>query len=159
MPKTYPVLPAAEPTTLVIHCGDPRFREAFTRFPTEELGLQNGEWVPYVPPGGIASLSEPMSVPKEFKVLKDAIAFYIDHFRSIHTIVIVNHEDCAKYKAMQKIVPLFLGSHADMPSRQRSDLVKVAQTILGFLGRPVEVKQYFAKFANSEHTEITFEAV
>jgi carbonic anhydrase len=157
--KTYPALPNAEPTTLIIHCGDPRFQQAFARFPEEELGLRPGEWVALVPPGGIASFTEPLAFPKEFKVLKDAVAFYAEHFASIHTIVIVNHEDCGKYKAMQKIVPLFLGASNDLLGRQRNDLPKVAQTILGFLGRPVKVKQYMAKFANPEHTQVAIEAV
>jgi len=43
--------------------------------------------------------------------------------------------------------------------RQRNDLPKVAQAILGFLGRPVQVKQYLAKFANPEHTQVVIEPV
>ena len=157
--KTYPAHPSAEPTTLMIYCGDSRFQEAFARFPEEELGLRRGEWMALVPPGGVASLTEPLAFPKEFKVLKDAIAFYVDHFASIRTIVIVNHEDCRKYKAMQKIVPLFFGPANDLLGRQRNDLPKVAQAILGFLGRPVQVKQYLAKFANPEHTQVVIETV
>ena len=83
--KTYPVLPVATPDTIVLWCGDPRFQEAVGRFIEDDLGLKHGQYVPLTLAGGVASLSEPMSLPKEFKYLKETIEFFLGHFQSINS--------------------------------------------------------------------------
>jgi hypothetical protein len=159
-PKTYPVLQSANPTALALYCGDPRFQEAIEQFLEEELGLKKGQYVPLVPPGGAASLSEQLkrSLPKEFKFLSEAVQFYLKQFESISEVVVINHEDCRKYQALQKSLgSIFLRISEAMTDLQRQDLAEMLQTILGLTSRNVGVSRYYAKFSNPEKTQIIFE--
>ncbi len=49
--------------------------------------------------------------------------------------------------------------NGNIPDRQRSDLHKVTQVVSRILPEQIEVRRYYAKFANPEHTQVTFEAV
>jgi hypothetical protein len=56
-------------------------------------------------------------------------------------------------------MPSFIRKLDELVDRQKVDLAKVAQMVAGFAGRHVEVDKYFAKFANSERTQVVFEKV
>ena len=155
--KTYPAFPHPEPKAIVIFCGDPRFLSATTSFIVEELGLKQGEYLPFSVPGGIASLSEPFALPKDFKVLKEGLAFYLECMSSITRVILINHEDCKKYHALcEKLGSLAL-LRGTTPERQRDDLKKVAAMVAGLVSHELVIEKYYAKFANKEHTQVVFE--
>ncbi len=154
----YPAMPVGRPVALVIHCGDPRFYEATKRFLIAELNLNEGQYVPLVPPGAIASLAEPDNLQAEFEYLKGVVGFYLGHFQSIGQVVLINHEDCAKYRTMHKAIGEgFIGSFRDIAHRQCCDLSAAAETILGLVEREIETHLFYARFTNPEMTEVTFE--
>ena len=154
----YPGMPVGRPVALVIHCGDPRFHEATKQFLAAELNLNEGQYVPLVPPGAVASLAEPDNLQAEFEYLKSVAAFYLGHFQSIGQVVLINHEDCGKYRAMHKAIGEgFIGSFRDITHRQCCDLSAAAETILGLVEREIETHLFYARFANIEMTEVTFE--
>jgi hypothetical protein len=157
--KTFPVLSSASPTAVAVYCGDPRFQAATKQFLESELGMKDGEYVPVIVGGGVASLTEPLLRPKEFKYLKDLLALYLGHFRSVRRVVVINHEDCAKYRVMSEgLGSKFLRNFIDdMVGRQMDDLQKVTKVIAS-LSHGIQVERYFARFANPEHTEAVFEA-
>jgi hypothetical protein len=157
--KTYPAFPHPEPKAIILFCGDPRFLAATTSFITEELGFKEGEYLPLSVPGGIASLSEPFALPKDFKVLKEGLQFYLEHMGSITEVVLINHEDCRKYHALVEKLGVLSKIRGTMAERQYDDLEKVAAMASGLVARRITVRRYYAKFANPEHTQVVFEAV
>lgn len=155
--RVYPVLSAAAPTTLVLHCGDARFHTAINRFIAEELKLMDGEYVSVVVSGGVASLCEQYIRPREFKFVRDMMKLYLNRFDSISKVVLISHEDCGKYKLLNKHVgPTFLEGFETMTHRQRSDLTKVGTAVAGIFSG-VQVERYFLKYSNEEHTQAVFE--
>ncbi len=152
--KTYPAFPHPEPEAIIVFCGDPRFQGAIASFIAEELHLKPGDFLPFSVPGGIASLSEQFARPKDFKVLKEGLEFYLTRLRTIRKVILINHEDCKKYHDLCENLGFL-----NIPDRQRSDLHKVTQVVSRILPEPIEVQRYYAKFANPEHTLVTFEAV
>jgi|HubBroStandDraft_5_1064220.scaffolds.fasta_scaffold204569_2 hypothetical protein len=158
-PKTYPASPHPEPEAIIVFCGDPRFQGAIASFISEELHLQPGEFLPFSVPGGIASLSEQFARPKDFKVLKEGLEFYLTRLRTIRKVILINHEDCKKYHDLcERLGPSSL-LNGNIPDRQRNDLHKVSQVVLRIIPEQIEVQRYYAKFANPEHTQVTFEQV
>lgn len=158
-PKTYPASPHPEPEAIVVFCGDPRFQGAIASFIAEELGFKPGEFLPFSVPGGIAALSEPFARPKDFKVLREGLEFYLTRLRTIRKVILINHEDCKKYHDLcERLGPLSL-VEGTIIGRQRSDLHKVTQVVSKIVADNLEIKRYFARFANPEHTQVTFEAV
>lgn len=156
--KTYPTLSVATPKTLVIWCGDPRIQEAVNLFLQQELQLKYGEYVPVTVLGGVASLSEPLSIPKEFKYMKETVEFCLEHFASLQKIVLINHEDCAKYKAVrEKLGSLFLRGFGSVTDRQLHDLAVVAKALAELSPHPIEFEGYYGKYANLGHTQLFFE--
>lgn len=120
---------------LVIHCGDPRFQDAFRRFITEELGYRN--YVPIVIGGGVHAFGVQSFLPKNFKILWEQIKFFVKEGR-IRNVVIINHDDCAWYKKMKGYHPM-----VRLATRGKLDLVVAARTILrDFAG--VTVRSYWA---------------
>jgi hypothetical protein len=158
-PKTYPAFANPEPEAIVVFCGDPRFQSAIASFIAEELGLGAGQFLPFSVPGGVASLSEQFARPKDFKVLKEGLEFYLTRLRTIRKVILINHEDCKKYHDLcERLGPLSL-INGNIPDRQKSDLHKVTQVVSRILSEPIEIQRYYAKFTNPEHTQVTFEAV
>ena len=155
--KTYVIVRDANPDTLVIHCGDARMQGAFAEFISQELSLSMGQYVLFVPRGGGGQLLNPMTLPKEFKSMKDTIEFYCGHFRGIKRIVVINHEDCGYYKALaEKVAGVAAGAHID-PHKSLPVIGKIITDLLGHLGMKLEL--YFAKFADTERTKVFFEKV
>ncbi len=88
-PKTYPRFAASGTGGDHCLCGDPRF-QAIASFISEELHLQSGEFLPFSVPGGIASLSEQFARPKDFKVLKEGLEFYLTRLRTIRKVILIS---------------------------------------------------------------------
>jgi len=155
--QVFSVLPMAAPQVLIIFCGDPRIQTPVNEFIHQSLGLQDGMYIPLTIPGGIASLTEASALPKEFKYVKEAVEFYVARFPSIERIVLINHEDCAKYQALQAKIGPFFRRAENMAHRQADDLAIIEKVLRAFLPRPMSFERYYAKFANPEHTQMVFE--
>ncbi len=161
----FPVVQNPKPKALVVHCADVRFRRAFRNFiegdtETGCLGFKEEEYVSLVIPGGVSSLSEVLTLPKQFKVAKEQIESITDHFPTITHVVLINHEDCAPYETLRsKIGAAFLRRVSSLLERQQIDLVQAAKTIMGFGTIQASVEVYMAKFANQDHTQVTFETI
>ncbi len=120
---------------LVIHCGDPRFQEAFRQFITRELGFRN--YIPIIIGGGIHAFGMQTFMPKNFKILWEQVKFFIKEGR-VNQVIIINHEDCAWYKKMKGYHPT-----VSLPVKGRFDLRTAARLILrDFAG--VSVHSYWA---------------
>ena len=150
-------LAEARPHAIVIYCSDPRFQQAFREFVGNELHLQEGEYVPLVVSGGVASLSEPLRLPKEFKFMKERIGFFLGRFDSIRRIVLINHEDCRHYEALKSSLgAIFLQHLHHMTERQIRDLTLVAKALLG-LGAPgLQIELYYARMVKNGATTVRF---
>ncbi len=143
--RTYPLL-EAHPRAIVIHCGDPRFQKAFTDFIRTELQLQDGDCIPIVVSGAVASLSEPLRLPKEFKFMKERLEFLFERFDSITRVVLINHEDCRHYEAMREALgKVFLQHVPHMSERQVRDLKVVARMLLGYASGGRQIELYYAR--------------
>jgi hypothetical protein len=156
-PKTYRTIAVAAPRVLVVFCGDPRFQGPVRQFLDNELGLKEGEYLPFVIRGGVASFTVMNFFSKEGKYVTEGAVNYIKQFGSIDKVILINHEDCGKYKLLQKSAPFFFEGVKDMRLRQRSDLLGVAQQLLALMPRHLEIEKYYASFSNSSKTEVVFE--
>ncbi len=157
--KIYDLIDAA-PEAVVVHCSDPRFQSAFAGFIKNELHLGDGKYIPLVVSGGVATLSEPFMLPKEFKFMKERFRFFLERFDSIREIVLINHEDCRHYDWLRNFIgKLFLQRFHDMAERQQDDLKKVAKVLLGLASSRIEIKLYYAKFADAGKSKVVFEEV
>ncbi|MFA4936726.1 MAG: hypothetical protein WC575_00315 [Patescibacteria group bacterium] len=162
----FPVDLDSNPEAIIIHCDDPRFQNAFRNFIEGQqekgcLELAQGKYVPIIIPGGISSLSEMDALPKHFKVTKEQIEFILDHFHSVKVVILINHEDCQAYESLREKIGTntFLRSLRDMAERQKVDLSKVSKFLVKHFFTGTNFKLYFAKFANEQHTQVTFEEV
>lgn len=161
----FPVTTDAKPRALVVHCVDPRFQKAFRNFIEGDeakgcLGLQQEEYVALVIPGGTSSMSDAMALPKQFKVLKDQFDFILGHFPSIGQVILINHEDCGAYKFLsERIGGAFLRKFGSILERQKFDLAAVAKEIMGLDSFKAKIRVYMAKFANAEHTQVSFQEI
>lgn len=141
------LLNESPPQAVVIHCGDPRFQDAFRSFLKDELKLRN--YVPIVLGGGIYPFGVQHLLPKNFKILYEQIKFYLKE-RKINRVVIINHDDCKWYEKFQ-------GYTASIPlsDRLKEDLKSAAKHLsLDYLH--VRVETYHARL---EGKEIFFEEV
>lgn len=155
--KLYKAHGEAKPRAIAIYCVDPRFQEATEQFLSEELDLPKGAYVPFALGGGVASLTEPLRLPKDAKYVRDLISFYADHFPTVSRIILVNHEDCGKYATLVAAVPLLRKLAGHVSDRQKDDLRRVTEMIQRFLPRQMAIERYYASFANSERTLVKFE--
>lgn len=157
--KVYDLIDAA-PAAIVVHCSDPRFQRAFAEFIKNELRLEEGKYIPLVVSGGVGSLSEPLKLPKEFRFMRERIRMFLDRFDAIAQIVLINHEDCRHYDWLRNFIgKLFLQRFHDMAERQQDDLKKVAKVLLGLASSRIEIKLYYAKFADAGKSKVVFEEV
>lgn len=153
----YSIRPVASPKALVVFCGDPRFQAPVKQFLEKELGLAEGDFVALGVAGGAASLNVGDVRPKEAKYVREAISFYLDCFGEISRIVLINHEDCAKYRAFEESLPLFSHFFGGLIEKQKADLKNSALSLLRLAGKPITVESYYAAFANPEHTLVEFQ--
>lgn len=153
-------LAESRPQAIVVYCGDPRFQRAIREFIANELHLQDEEYFPLVVSGGVASLSEPMKLPKEFKFMKERIELILKLFGSIRRVVLINHEDCRHYEAMKtSLGSIFLQHFQHMTERQIRDLTQVAKTVLA-LGAPgLQVELYYARIVKNGEPTVQFDKI
>ncbi len=152
----YSIQPVAAPRALAVHCGDPRFQEPIAKFLAGELGLQSGQYVPLVVAGGVASLMAGDMLPKEAKFVREAVALYLDLFATLDRVILINHEDCGKYRALERTLPFYLGARGQtLIDRQRLDLQQAVAALTARHG--IAVESYYAAFSNPSHTLVHFE--
>ncbi len=157
--KTYPLVDAC-PRAIVIHCSDPRFQKAFADFIRTELGLGDGEYIPLVISGGIASLSEPLKLPKEFKFMKERIELFLERFHSIKRIILINHEDCRHYDELKSVLGrLFLQRVQSWGEKQVNDLKTVSKMLLDYAVPGLKVELYYAHLCGADKSTVVFEKV
>jgi len=141
---TYQITEVA-PSAIVIHCGDPRFQDAFREFVTEELGIAS--YVPIVIGGGINAVGIQSFLPKNFKVLYGQVKFFVKE-AGIKRIIIINHQDCRWYEKMKSYRPTM-----DVITQGRSDLVAAAAEFVESF-TDVDVETYYARL---DGKTVTFE--
>jgi len=160
-PIVYEAMPEAAPQAIVVYCSTPRFQMAFEQFIERELGLSKGQFIPLVIAGGAGVLAHPERLPKEFKFMRDRFELFRKNYPSIRRIVLINHEDCAYYRMLTEKIPAFLRRHTDSEHHEaRDDLGPIAAIftrLLTHLG--VQVELYYARFADADHTQVTFERI
>lgn len=123
------------PQALVIHCGDPRFQEAFRQFIREELGITS--YAVIIAGGGVHSLGMQTFLPKNFKILWEQIKFFIKQQR-VPQVIVINHEDCLWYDKMKGYHPKL-----DKLLKGKLDVLTAAKVILGDFPL-VEVRAFWA---------------
>ena len=69
------------PKALIIHCGDPKFQKAFREFKRDKLGLEEGQYIPLIVPGSIASLCVGTFLPKNLKIMREQIELLLSTIR------------------------------------------------------------------------------
>ncbi|MDP3696791.1 MAG: hypothetical protein Q8R55_02040 [Candidatus Taylorbacteria bacterium] len=119
--KLYP-LTEGDSDSLLIHCSDPRFQDAFYEFTRKELGLKRP--APITIPGCTASFGVQGFMPKRWHALRSWIELMAEH-NKFQRVVIINHDDCKGYSSVAK----FLGGLANVSTSQRKHLHDMARYI------------------------------
>lgn len=151
VPKgAYRAIAHAKPTCCRVCCSDPRFRNAFRDWTIDELGLNQGQFVPINIAGGPAVLAHKDKMPDQYEFLMEQIKFFLHHFPSINKVVIVGHEDCGFYSRIP--------GHPDLTHKEKKDLHR-AVTALSKELNDIEILASYAFFADDAKTVICFENV
>jgi carbonic anhydrase len=151
MTRIYKAIKDPKPKAIIIRCSDPRFRIAFRDFAVEELGLNQGEFVPINVAGGPAALAHYKTKVCDFNYLMHQIVFFIKNFESIQKIIIIGHQDCGYYKTII--------NHPDMEDKEKKDLPRAARIISKIKFRDIKIESYYARFTDENHAEIIFEKI
>jgi hypothetical protein len=155
--KVYP-LHETPPQAVVIHCSDPHFQPAFRQFVSESLHLHEGEYLPLIVPGGAASLSEPLRLPEDFKFMKERLEFFLDQFKTVNRVIVVNHEDCPHYRMFMDLLgQRILQRFASLGDRQKADLTSVGKYILELAAPGTKVELYFARIIPGTERKVVFD--
>jgi hypothetical protein len=110
--------------------------------------------------GGVASLSEPLKLPKEFKYIKDRILFFLERFHTVNRVVLINHEDCRHYAALSSSLgAIFLQHLGHITDRQKRDLTLVAKTLLGWGTPGLQIELYYARLVKNGVTTVHFDKI
>jgi hypothetical protein len=144
------------PKALIIHCGDPRFQKAFREFKSEKLGLEEGQYIPLIVPGSVASLCVGTFLPKNLKIMREQIELLLKHYAT-ERIILINHEGCRSYGAMVAKLQHVLTS--DVNAKQMEDLEFAAGLIRQIsqrYGAHPKVELYMAR-VRKEDGEIVFD--
>jgi len=137
-----------KPTMLRIACSDPRFRIAFKGFTIEHLGFQPGQFVPIDIGGGPAALAHEILLNRDFDFLMSQIKFFLGHFPTIKTVVLIGHQDCGYYKTIP--------DHPDLKDKEKRDLPRAVNSLRSRLSDDVQVLAYYASL---EYERIAFEDI
>ena len=158
MTKTYATSPMISPDTIVICCSSSRFQPAFKEFIKDQLGLSEGDYIPFILPGAGGGLARPNILPKDFKIMKERLELLQKEYKSVRRVVIINHEDCAYYRSLKDRVPEFIRSFHSHVSQD--DMKVISQVFANLLSHlKMQLECYYAKFADADHTQVTFEKV
>ena len=158
-PKTFELIDTP-PKAIVLHCSDPRFQRAFAQFIREDLHLQEGEYVPMIITGSVASLAEPLMMPKEFKFMRERVEQVLEWFGSINRIILINHEDCRHYEYLRnKFGGLFMRHAGHITEKQKRDMQEVARKLFALVAPAREVRLYYARIVGNGEKKIVIEEV
>jgi hypothetical protein len=150
----YPALLDPHCDAILVHCSDPRFQPAFREFAATELGLGPADVMSLVVSGGASVLAHPLRLPKEFKFMRDRLAFYRAVMPSLKRVVLINHEGCRYSRALKKRV-LGEGAEDDGQHDLRVVRARLAPTLAQLELVP---ELFYARFCEGG-THITFERV
>jgi hypothetical protein len=146
------------PKALIIHCGDPKFQKAFREFKSRELGLEEGQYIPLIVPGSVASLCVGTFLPKNLKIMREQIELLLKHYPS-ERVILINHEGCRSYGAIAAKLQHVISTNIGV--KQVDDLKFAAamiREIVRHFGGRTEVEMYMAR-VRKEDGEIVFERV
>jgi hypothetical protein len=149
------------PKALVIHCSDPRFQKAFKDFIHNNLGLAEGEYIPIIVPGSIASLGSSISIllPKRQKVLLDNIKLMFERNQGTTIrLILFNHEDCRSYAEIFGKLKKYIAKLPDAIEREVSDLEfagKVIHAAAKFFKVDCQPELYLARIGKDD--EVVFD--
>ncbi|MGV8151889.1 MAG: hypothetical protein ACP5OG_02315 [Candidatus Nanoarchaeia archaeon] len=146
-----------KPKAVVVYCSDPRFQTAFRDFICEELKLSEGEFIPLVVAGGADALSNPLTLPKEFKFMKDRLKLYQERFKEIESIILIGHEDCKYYNSVKDRIKNFINSKLTLSEQHKTTLNLLPKLIADFITSKVKLEIYFAKFTDETQSGVVFE--
>ena len=121
------------PETLVIHCADSRFQDAFRKFITKELRIEN--YIPLVVGGGVGAFIKNDSNAYNPQILTDQIELFINKLK-IKQVCLFNHQDCLWYKDVMNC------EQDKIIIKQHSDLKNLANFIKSNF-KEIEVKSFW----------------
>jgi hypothetical protein len=135
----YPLIDAASADTLVVHCSDPRFRDAFQGFVRQGLGIGNPMMV--VVPGGIHDL---VTQGREDAAahLTDQLGFMLQLTKA-RRLILFDHDDCRWQKR-------WAGPWQKRWAGDPDGALKKAAGELGRLNSGVEISTYRAQIDGAE---------
>lgn len=134
--------------TVVIHCNDRRFQDAFEHFVEDELGLKF--YSPVVVPGASQLLALHDSLPKFSSALMRYLQFMVKH-RAIKNVVIIMHEDCAWY---HHFVPKFVEIRGTQKDQEIADMLS-ARTLLREEFPEVKIRLFYASITPDKKAEFS----
>ncbi|UCE65240.1 MAG: hypothetical protein JSU85_10215 [Candidatus Zixiibacteriota bacterium] len=105
--------------TLVIHCVDHRFQQAFRGFIVNELGI--AVFNPIVIAGGTFALSSEHF--SRYAYIWDQVDFFITK-GDVRKVILINHDDCLWYKKEKPDLET-----PDLQEKGKIDLVQAANNI------------------------------
>ena len=150
--KFYP-LTEGDSDSLVIHCSDPRFQDAFYEFTRKELGLKRPALITV--PGCTASFGVQVFMPKRWHALRSWIELMAEH-NKFQSVVIINHDDCKGYSSIAN----FVGGLTNIPTSQRKHLHGMAHYIIREYLPNARLELYQARLVqDSSSRRIRFEKV
>ncbi|MDA2930635.1 hypothetical protein MYX84_11935 [Acidobacteria bacterium AH-259-O06] len=146
------------PEAMVVHCIDPRFQPAFREFIRHHLGFQEGEYIPLVVPGSVASLGTSISslMPKHFKVFKDHLQVVFDS-NQVRRVVLINHEDCRGYASLMRRLQRFV--KIDLSKKQIEDMKFATGVIRQMAQRFTQLQFELYMACIGADNEVTFQDV
>lgn len=115
LPITFEAVLDPHYTTVMVYCGDRRFRKAFEEFPQRVLELKSEEVFPICVPGGPTPLAHPNGMPSRCKALTKYLLFVCREIRTIYRVVLISHGGGCKYRCA---VP----SHCHHHEKERGEL-------------------------------------
>ncbi len=145
--KTY-ALSSGRSDTVVVHCSDPRFQEAFQHFAEDELQLKSYD--PVIVPGASQLLALHNAVPKFSSGLLRYLEFLIKE-HSLKKAVIIMHEDCAWYK---HFVPRFVQIKGTPKEQQIEDMLAAKRLLLQEFPE-LEVRTFYATITPDKKVEFS----
>ena len=123
--------------SIVIHCSDSRFQNAFRTFINEELKLKS--YAPLVVPGASQLLMFSDLLPKFSTAFLRSLKFMIKE-QNMKRVFVIMHEDCVWY---HRFVPAFLDFKNSVKERQIQDLIATRRLLEGEF-TDVEVRIFYA---------------
>jgi hypothetical protein len=108
--------------------------------------------------GGASIAAHPGTMPKEFAFFRKRVELHCELAKSIRQLILINHEDCHWYHANAGRLACTSGGAGrfdlrTMVSGRDDSLWKLVSKY------KLRLERYFAYFANSERSQISFEKI